>query len=357
LIVGGFDGAALPDDVARELRAGRRAGLILFRRNLEYAGGQLVVEQVTSLNKAIIAATAENDDPPFISVDQEGGKVARLKAPVLELPPMRVLAAKDDLELTTRVGEELGRQLAALGFNLDFAPVMDVDSNPDNPIIGDRSFGRDPRTVMRHGVAFIRGLQSAGVLGCAKHYPGHGDTAVDSHLDLPVVDADPARLAEIELPPFRAASGAGVATMMTAHVVYRGIDPAVPATFSRTICTDLLRGQIGFEGVLFSDDLEMGAIAKHGRIEDAAIQAIAAGCDVLLVCSDVEAQARVFEALVREAEKSLAFAERCREAAERSRRIRNLAPPRLEGDPMRLRAILGSLPARELARRVAMETG
>ncbi len=355
LVVGGFDGTALPEGVARELRAGRRAGVIVFKRNLEYQGGQLVLEQVSGLNQSIIAATANLEDPPFISVDQEGGKVARLLAPVLELPPMRRLAELADLELTQRVGEELGRQLAALGFNLDFAPVMDVDSNPANPIIGDRAFGREPRVVMRHGVAFIRGLQSVGVLGCAKHYPGHGDTSVDSHLDLPVVDADAARLAELELPPFRAASGAGVATMMTAHVVYRGLDPSVPATFSHRICTEMLRGNIGFEGVLFSDDLEMGAIAKHGAIDDAAIRAVAAGCDVLLVCSDVEAQARVYEALVREAEGSPAFALRCKEAAARSVRVRNLAPPRIEGDRARLRAIIGSLPARELARRVLAE--
>ncbi|MBM4358226.1 MAG: beta-N-acetylhexosaminidase [Deltaproteobacteria bacterium] len=355
LIVGGFDGTTLPDDVARALAAGQRAGVILFRRNLAYADGVLDVEQVVAQNRAIITATKDLDDPPFIAVDQEGGKVARLRAPVLELPPMRSLAAHGDPDLTARVGEELGRQLAALGFNLNFAPVMDVDSNPENPIIGDRSFGRDPRTVMRHGVAFVCGLQAAGVLACAKHFPGHGDTSVDSHLELPVVDADMARLAQIELPPFRAASGAGVASMMTAHVVYKGIDPTVPATFSRRICEDLLRREIGFEGVLFSDDLEMGAIAKHGSVEDAAIRAIEAGCDVLLVCSDVAAQERVFETLVREAEQNTGFFERCRVAAARSQRVRNLAPPRLEGDSARLRSILGSLPARELARRIAAE--
>jgi len=353
LLVGGFDGTTLPREMAVELAAGRRAGVILFKRNLEQRDGELAVEPLVALNAAIHSATARWDEPPFVSVDQEGGKVARLRAPVLSLPPMRTVAAKGDIGLTERLGAELGRQLAALGFNLDFAPVMDVDSNPANPIIGDRAFGSDPRTVMRHGVAFVRGLQSAGVLACAKHYPGHGDTAVDSHLELPVVDASASRLAEIELPPFRAASGAGVASMMTAHVVVRGLDPDVPATFSRRICTELLRGEIGFEGVLFSDDLEMGAIAKHGTIEDAAVRSVAAGCDVLLVCSDLDAQARAFDALVREASGSPAFLERCREAAGRSARIRAMAPPRVESDPARLRAILGSLSARELERKVA----
>lgn len=353
LLVGGFDGTTLPSEVRGELEAGRRAGLILFRRNLAMSDRGLDVDALLALNDSIHQATASWDEPPFVSVDQEGGKVARLKAPVIELPPMRKVASHDDVTFTQRLGEELGRQLLALGFNLDFAPVMDVDSNPENPIIGDRAFGSDPRTVMRHGVAFLRGLQGAGVLGCAKHYPGHGDTAVDSHLDLPVVDASASRLAEIELPPFRAASGAGVASMMTAHVVYRGLDPEVPATFSRRICTDLLRREIGFEGVLFSDDLEMGAIAKHGTIEDAAVRAIAAGCDVLLVCSDLALQSRAFDALVREAESSAAFLDRCREAAGRSARVRALAPPRIERDPARLRAILGSLASSELARRAA----
>lgn len=354
LVVGGFDGTSLPEEVARELRAGRRAGAILFRRNLEYRDDRVVLEQVAGLNASIVAA-AGDDSPPFLAVDQEGGRVARLKAPVLELPAMRQLAAHGDLALTQSAAEQLGRELGALGFNLDFAPVMDVDSNPDNPIIGDRSFGRDPRTVMRHGVAFIRGLQSVGVLACAKHYPGHGDTSVDSHLDLPVVEGDAARLAQVELPPFRAASGAGVATMMTAHVVYRGLDAAVPATFSRRICTEILRNEIGFEGVLFSDDLEMGAIAKHGAIEDAAVRAVSAGCDVLLVCSDLDAQARTHEALVREAERDASFAARCREAAERSRSVRRLAPPRPEGDARRLRSIIGTPGAHDLAERIARE--
>lgn len=341
LVVGGFDGTRLPDDYGAELRAGRCAGAILFKRNLaERGGGAVDVEAVAELTFAI-ADAAPKDSPPFVCVDQEGGRVARLGHPVKELPPMRRVGEMDDVELTQSMAEQLGLQLAALGFNLDFAPVLDVDSNPDNPVIGDRSFGRDPRTVMRHGVAFIRGLQSVGVLACAKHFPGHGDTSQDSHFDLPAVDHPRARLLQIELPPFRAASGAGVGSMMTAHVVYRELDPHGPATFSKAICTDLLRGEIGYQGVLFSDDLEMGAIAKHGAIDDAAVRAIASGCDVLLVCSDREAQARAHEALVHRAEADSAFAARCREAAARSQLIRRMSPPRPERDPRRLRAICG----------------
>jgi beta-N-acetylhexosaminidase len=352
LVLGGFSGTTLPPEYAAELAAGRRAGAVLFKRNLAFVGDALDLDQVAELNHAMVASTPK-DDPPFIAVDQEGGRVARLGAPVMSLPPMRAIGDVDDVELTQSLAEELGRQLGALGFNLDFAPVMDVDSNPENPVIGDRSFGRDPRTVMRHGVAFVRGLQSVGVLACAKHYPGHGDTALDSHFDLPAVDQPRARLMQIELPPFRAASGAGVASMMTAHVVYPALEAGVPATFSSAICSDLLRGEIGFEGVLFSDDLEMGAIAKNGSIEDGAVRAIDAGCDVLLVCSDLAAQARVHEALVRRAETDAAFAARCRQAAERSRRIRRMSPPRPERDSRRIREVLTSGTARELLDRLA----
>ena len=316
LVMGGFEGTELPSSYERALRDGRRCGAVLFRRNV------LELDQVAALNRRICDAS----DGPLIAVDQEGGRVARLKAPFIELPPMRKFGEAADLELTRAAAEEVGRQLRVFGFNMNFAPVMDVDSNPDNPVIGDRAFGRDPRTVMRHGVAFIRGLQSE-VLACAKHFPGHGDTSVDSHLELPRVDHDQARLVQVEVPPFRAASGAGVASMMTAHVVYPALDDG-PATLSRAICGALLRREIGFEGVLFCDDLEMGAIATRHGIEEAAVLAVEAGCDVLLICKDEDAQDRAHEALVRRCEKDARFRARCEEAALRVKRIRELCPAR-----------------------------
>lgn len=342
LVIGGFDGHSLPERYRVELAAGRRGGAILFRRNVGDA------DQLAALNQAI-AGAAPGDLPPFIGVDQEGGRVARLGAPFLEVPPMRALGRADDLELTRAVGEQMGKELRAVGFNLDFTPVMDVDSNPDNPVIGDRSFGRDPRTVMRHGVALLRGLQGAGVLACAKHFPGHGDTSLDSHLALPTVTHAADRLARIEIPPFRAACGAGVAAMMSAHVVYPALDPEVPATLSRAICTSLLRTEIGFEGVLFSDDLEMGAVAQHHGIGELAIDAVWAGCDALLICKDEEKQAQAHEALCRHAESDSFFAERCRQAAARVLRVRRLQPPRVDALAL---ASLGTGPAIELSRRL-----
>src|SRR5262249_47601889 len=214
------------------------------------------------------------EHPPLIGVDQEGGRVMRLPAPALALPPMRELGSAGDLSLVRRAARAVAAELRAIGFTMNFAPVLDVDSNPANPIIGDRAFGHDPRSVMRAGVAFLQGLQDKGVLACGKHFPGHGDTDVDSHLDLPVVRHDRKRLDASELPPFRAASGAGVAALMTAHLVCEALDPGIPATFSRAICGSLLRAEIGFEGLLVSDDLEMNAIAARWPVEEAAVESV-----------------------------------------------------------------------------------
>ena len=334
LIVGGFDGPELSPRFVRALAEGRRGGAILFKRNLPDLASAARLS-------AAIAAAAPADLPPFLGVDQEGGRVSRLAPPFLVLPPMRTLGEIGDLDLIRRAARAVAVELAALGFNLNFAPVLDVDSNPENPVIGDRSFGRDPDLVARAGVAFAEGLADAGVLACGKHFPGHGDTSVDSHFDLPVISHDRARLDRVELPPFRAAAAAGLATMMTAHVVCEALDPGVPATLSRAICTDLLRGEIGFSGVLFSDDLEMAAVAARYPIEESAVLAIAAGCDVLLVCKSEDLADRAHAALVERARRDPAFLHRCREAADRGLAARRRSPPRPLGQAAAT-AILGS---------------
>ena len=334
MIVGGFTGTTLPAAFARDLADKRRGGCILFRRNLPS------VPEAAALCASILEA-APRDLPPFIGVDQEGGRVVRLPSPALALPAMRELASLDDLDLAMRAAKAVGIELGAIGFNIDFAPVLDVNTEAENPVIGDRAFGSDSRTVMRFGVAFVRGLQSANVLACGKHFPGHGATRVDSHDALPVVDHSRTRLDQVDLPPFRAAIGAGVAALMSAHVVYPRIDEGVPATLSRSICASLLRAELGFEGVLFSDDLEMKAITARYAIEDAALEAVWAGCDALLICSDESAQARVHEALTRAAEKDPKFRERCRMAVSRILRLRRLCPPRPTTSPEGLSAIVG----------------
>jgi beta-N-acetylhexosaminidase len=223
-----------------------------------------------------------DDLPPLIGIDQEGGRVARLKAPLLEVPPMRTVASWGDASFAERTARAVGAELAALGFTIDFAPVLDVNTCADNPVIGDRAFGETADVCAEFGVAWIRGLQAAGVLACGKHFPGHGDTSKDSHVDLPVVHQSVERLERVELVPFRAAAAAGVASMMTAHVVYPALDPGVPATFSRTIVQGVLRERLGFTGVVVTDALEMQGAAAGRTPAEAGLAALAAGCDLLL---------------------------------------------------------------------------
>jgi beta-N-acetylhexosaminidase len=332
LVLGGFPGPSLPENYARALGDGRRSGAVLFKSNV--AGGP---QQVAALARQV-HALAPN---PLLAIDQEGGRVARLRGPALAVPPMRAIGATGDVDWAERLAFAVGAQLAALGITVNFAPVVDVDTRADNPIIGDRAFGPRTETCAAFGAAWIRGLQAAGVLATAKHFPGHGDTSRDSHLELPVVDAPRSRLEAVELAPFRAAAAAGVAAMMTAHVVYPALDPDRPATLSPVVCSELRRA-VGFEGVLVTDDLEMQAITAHGSIEDAAVAAIAAGCDLALVCHDFDAQERVWAALVREAERSAAFRGRCEEAFTRVTAARARAKARPEADGAVLEAAFGA---------------
>lgn len=342
LLISGFYGTELPASVAKELAAGNRGGVVLFKRNLTEDLGR-----VADLNRAIRSASPE-DLPPLIAVDQEGGRVARFGPPLLEVPPMAVLARTGNVDLVRRIALTQAAELSALGFTMNFAPVLDVNTCATNPVIGDRSFGEDPRTVVRFGVAYVRGLQEGKLLACGKHFPGHGDTSKDSHLDLPVVSHERARLDQCELLPFRAAVGAGIAALMTAHVEYPGIDKGVPATMSRSICGSILRAELGFEGVLISDDLEMKAIADRYTIEDAAVEAVWAGCDGLLICSDEDRQARAHASLVRRAEKDARFRERCVEGAARMLRIRRMVRP-LPAARDAVGALIGGAATRSLA--------
>lgn len=314
VLIAGFGAGPVPESLAGLARAGELGGFILFKRNV----GTLA--EVAELNHRL-RALCPADLPPWIAVDQEGGRVARLGAPVLKLPPMRRLGTLNDVALTERVAHALGSQLALLGFNTDFAPVLDIDTNPDNPVIGDRSFGSDPALVTRHGLAFSAGLQRAGVIACGKHFPGHGDTDLDSHFALPRLSHDRARLNAVELVPF-AAARASVDAIMTAHVIFDAIDPTLPATLCRAAITGILRDELGYEGVIVSDDLEMKAVADHYGVGDAACRAIDAGCDAVLVCSKPDLCVTAYESLLARAERDSEFAQRLERAAERGIALR-----------------------------------
>lgn len=343
LIVGFPAGDPSPELLAAAKRD-ELGGFILFRRNVGEP------EATAELIHTLVANSA-GQAPPFISIDQEGGRVQRLGAPFLQLPPMRVLGDIDDPALTREAATLLGRQLQALGVNLDFAPVLDVDSNPANPIIGDRSFGRDPAQLARHGAAFAEGLQAAGVAACGKHFPGHGDTELDSHLALPKVAHAQERLDRIELAPFRSVAPQ-LASIMTAHIVFDALDAGRPATLSSAILTGILRKELGFSGVIISDDLEMKAISEHYSVADAVCEAMAAGCDALLVCSKPELCFEAHAALVRRAERDAAFAARLAEAAARTLALRRKYPAQPLA-PGALRQRLQALDTKALEARIA----
>jgi len=315
LVIGGFAGTALPKGFESRLRAGELGGAILFARNVTPDAGQ-----VSQLCSAI--RETSGDLPPIVSVDQEGGRVARIKHDVVRLPPAIALGTTGDA-MIERAGAVLGEQLAALGFSMDYAPVLDVHTNPKNPVIGDRAFATTPERAAAAALAFARGLMSSGVAPCGKHFPGHGDTLTDSHLELPRVTHDRARLDAIELAPFRAAKA--LPAFMSAHVVYDALAKE-PATLSKRVATDLLRGELGFRGVLISDDLEMKAVSKTYGAGEAAVLAVEAGCDALLVCSDEDAQVAAVDALVARAEHDASFRARCEEASGRVAELRRAFP-------------------------------
>jgi len=270
-------------------------GFILFSHNLKEP------KQILSLCRTLWETSRKN--PPFIAIDQEGGKVHRLPAPFTRFPAAALLGRTQSPDLTYRFGLATARELSAVGINLNFAPVLDVHSNPENPVIGDRSLGPDPRQVTTLGWAIVEGLRDGGVISCGKHFPGHGETAKDSHLELPVVAKDQTALKGVELPPFAHACRNRIESLMTAHVLYPALDPAHPATLSKAIIGKLLRQKMGYDGVVFSDDLEMKAICKNYPVEEAVALGIHAGLDVLLFCHQQEGAIKAFEFLWQAAEK------------------------------------------------------
>jgi beta-N-acetylhexosaminidase len=315
----GFDGKSLPASPARWLAGGQVGGVVLYARNIESPA------QVRALCREIRSAAGRGNPPPLIAVDQEGGRVARFKNPPFTwFPPARAcsLFCCRNETVAEAVGAATAAELRAVGIDVNFAPVLDVDSNPANPVIGDRAFSEDPRAAAALGIAFAKGSLSRGVLPVGKHFPGHGDTSADSHEELPVVRAGRRTLLGRELLPFRRAAREGIPALMTAHVLYPALDRALPATLSRKILHDLLRNRLRFRGAIISDALEMKAIADRYGIGEAAVLGVAAGCDVVLVCRGENVQAETIDRLAREATDRPAFRRAVAAAAVRSGRLR-----------------------------------
>jgi len=323
----GFEGTEVSAELHATLAAGDAGGVTLFARNLPTNSEGVDLQALRTLNDALHRAGRESGEKLLVSVDQEGGRVQRIKAPAEHYPPMIKVAPGHDavaLAELEALGHRMGEELSEWGFDIDFAPVLDVHTNPGNPIIGDRAFGEEPEMAAARALAFAAGLTRAKVLPCGKHFPGHGDTATDSHLALPRLDHDMQRLREVELLPFRRAISAKLPMLMTAHVVFAAIDDTVPATLSKAVVTDLLRSELGYQGVVISDDLDMRAIADNFGVGDAAVSAIDAGCDVLLLCRNVAHQEEARRALHARASEDSAFAKKISESAERVRTLSSL---------------------------------
>ncbi|MFI5913632.1 glycoside hydrolase family 3 protein [Dactylosporangium sp. NPDC051541] len=269
----GFVGKEPPPWLRRRLAEGL-GGVALYARNV------VDRDQVAELTAGL---RAERPDV-IVAIDEEAGDVTRIDAHTgSPWPGNLALGAIDDPALTREVAGHIGRDLAAAGVTFDYAPDADVNNDPGNPVIGSRAFGAEPERVARHTAAWIAGLQAAGVAACAKHFPGHGNTSVDSHLDVPLIDAGRAELDAIELVPFRAAIAAGVRAVMSAHLRVPSLDPDLPATLSRRIMTDLLRGELGFDGLIVTDAIEMRAVAGRYGLANATVLALAAGADAVCV--------------------------------------------------------------------------
>ncbi|MCX4674384.1 glycoside hydrolase family 3 protein [Streptomyces sp. NBC_01433] len=310
----GFTGTTAPDWVLRRVGEGL-AAVALFGRNIQ------TPEQVAALTAQL---RAEREDV-LVAIDEEGGDVTRLEVRQgSSFPGNLALGSVDDVHLTRAVAQELGRRLAECGVNLNWAPSADANSDPGNPVIGVRSFGADPRLVARHTAAYIEGLQAAGVAACTKHFPGHGDTAVDSHHAMPRIDVDLQTLHARELVPFRAAIAAGSKSVMTAHILLAALDAERPATVSPQILTGLLREELGYDGLIVTDAVEMQAIASTYGIARGSVLAIAAGADALCVGGGLEDEPTVLllrDALVDAVRSGELAEERLADAAARVRAL------------------------------------
>lgn len=292
MILAGVQGTAL-DDQARRMIADQKVGGIIL-----YANNVTTLDGTAKFVQSIKEANHSNPVPILMGVDQEGGKVSRMPDEVESIPSNGKVGKTKDEGLAEEMGTLLARQVKLAGFNLDFAPVLDVNSNPKNPVIGDRSFGSTAELVSRLGVAEMKGLRSEGIIPVVKHFPGHGDTSVDSHLELPVVNKTEQQLAKLEWIPFEAAIKEHAEAVMVAHILFPKLDPKYPASLSNVIIGEQLRGKFNYQGVVITDDLSMGAIAKNYKLDEAALASVRAGSDILLVAHSYESAKTIFDTLI-----------------------------------------------------------
>lgn len=285
LFIFGIDGTVMNENMINVIENNHIGGFVLFKDNIQGIGQ--TVELLNSLKEINVT---NNDIPLFFSLDEEGGIVSRLSDFYLELPSAKRIGDINNAEISTEYGKILGDKVKELGFNMDYAPVLDINSNPNNPVIGSRSFGSDIDTVVNNGLKVKEGLNSTGVISIVKHFPGHGDTGTDSHIDLPVINKSLEELERLELGPFKEAIDEDVDGIMVAHILFPELDNDYPSSLSHNIITGLLREELSYDGVVISDDMTMGAIVENYSVEDASVKFLKAGGDILLICHGYENQ-------------------------------------------------------------------
>ena len=291
LIFAGIDGTTMTHETRQLIHDYKVGGIILFANNMTSH------KQTIELLQQIKNANEQNKLPLFLGVDQEGGRVERLSEEIKKLPAAMRVGEQDNPDVSFEFGKLLSQQVKLYGFNLNFAPVLDINSNPNNPVIGERSFGNTAEMVSQHGIKVMEGIQSKNIIPVIKHFPGHGDTDTDSHFELPQVDKNLPELESQELIPFKRAIEAGADMIMTAHILLPHIDPDYPATISKKVIHDLLREKLNFTGVIITDDMTMQGLTDHFEIGQAAVQSIQAGSDIILVAHEYETIFSVYDAL------------------------------------------------------------
>ncbi|WP_379152728.1 beta-N-acetylhexosaminidase [Paenibacillus sp. sgz5001063] len=292
MLLVGIDGTEVSAQTQNMITTDKVGGIILYADNIDNLKG------LVSLTNGLKRSNAGNPAPLFVSVDQEGGKVSRLPDEYAKIPANGAVGVSGNAEAAETMGKLLAREVQGAGFNMNFAPVLDINSNPNNPVIGDRSFGSTSAKVIKLGIAEMKGIESEGVVPVVKHFPGHGDTSVDSHLELPVVKKTEAQLAKLEWLPFQAAIKEQTDAVMVAHILYPKLDPDRPASLSKVIVGQLLREQMGFKGVVITDDLTMGAILKNYSLATAAVNTVLAGSDILLIAHEYSNEQTARKALL-----------------------------------------------------------
>ncbi|MBH0175737.1 beta-N-acetylhexosaminidase [Fictibacillus sp. 23RED33] len=277
MIVSGIEGTSMTTNTKELVNKYKVGGVILFRPNVSSAN------QLVTFTNDLKRQNKSNKVPLFVSVDQEGGRVNRMPLSVINTPKGREIGRINREKYSYGIGNVIAKELRLFGFNVDFAPVLDIQSNKYNTVIGDRSFGSDSSIVSRLGISMMKGIHDGNVIPVVKHFPGHGDTSTDSHLDLPVVKHDMSRLKKVELVPFNKAIQNNADMIMVAHILVKNLDKNYPASMSKAVMSDLLRKQMGYKGIVISDDMTMGAIMKHYSLKKAVVRSVQSGNDIILI--------------------------------------------------------------------------